>query len=120
MNNFKILVAGLVCLTLIPSIAQNVIADSLDRESKQNNSQPTQAKTDRTAPSVTIEKLAPVFYIKDRALDSDRPNLENLTMGLANKGEVVTIITKQESMFKVRFNATDKIGWVSQTVLSGW
>ena len=67
-------------------VANNkAIADSFYEGWKENNLQQTQVKTDKTTP-VIIKKLAPVFYIKDKALDSDRLNLENLTMGIASKG----------------------------------
>ena len=71
--------------------------------------------TTNTAKPVTIKRLAPVFYLKDKSPDSDL-ELSNLTMGIAKKGEKVTIIKQREGMLKVRFEATGEIGWVSQRV----
>ena len=65
--------------------------------------------------TVTIKRLAPVFYLKDKSPDSDL-ELNNLTMGIAKKGERVTIIKQREGMLKVQFEATGEIGWVSQRV----
>ena len=71
--------------------------------------------TTNTAKPVTIKRLAPVFYLKDKSPNSDL-ELSNLTMGIAKKGERVTIIKQREGMLKVRFTATGEIGWVSQRV----
>ena len=121
-TSYSALAGWISLLLVIPATAEmkpsNAVVNSRnDSFGKIAQAQMREAmETDAT--TVTIEKLAPVFYIKDESLDSDRPNLQNLTMGIANKGEVVTIIIQQETMFKVRFEATDRIGWVSENVLS--
>ena len=113
-----VLAGGIGLLLIAPATAKtkpsSTIINSFDKRAEHNlaQTQTRDEETDDTTQTVTIQQLALVFYIRDKSLDSDRPNLQNLTMGIANSGEVVTIITKQETMFKVRFEATDRIGWV--------
>ena len=121
--------AGITNLTLARSAMSNVeskntTADVLnkDRFLKQDDSGKTEneaVKTDLVSQTTTLKQRSPVFYLKEGVSDRDVLDLQNLTMGIAEEGEVVTIIDRQESMVKVQFNSTDRIGWVSQRVLSG-
>lgn len=102
-------------LLVVPSTA--IMNNGLERNITQTQIGDEARKTD-IAKAATIKRLAPVFYLKDKSLDGDALDLQNLTMGIAKKGETVTIIERRESMLKVRFDATDRIGWISQRVLS--
>ena len=115
--------AGRISLLLVVSATaimkpDDAMANSFRDNGLERNIAQAQMKdeaTINTAKAVAIRRLAPVFYLKDKSPDSDL-ELSNLTMGIAKKGERVTIIKQRQGMLKVRFEATGEIGWVSQRV----
>ena len=118
----SVLYGWISLLLIIPATAvvkpSNAMANSfqdsdLDRDTAEQLTD--EATRIDTAKAVTIKRLAPVFYLKDKSPDSDL-ELSNLTMGIAKKGEEVTIIKQRQGMLKVRFVATGEVGWVSQRV----
>ena len=96
------------------AMANSFHDNGLERNIVQAQIRDEATKTD-PAKALTIKRLAPVFYLKDKSPNSDL-ELSNLTMGIAKKGEKVTIIKQREGMLKVKFEATGEIGWVSQRV----
>ena len=111
------LVGWISLLLLVPAMAiarpSNALANLLRNTAEM---QRTDTMRTDTTKIVTIKRLTPVFYLKDKSPDSGS-ELSNLTMGIAKKGERVSIIKQRQGMLKVEFKATGKIGWVSQRAL---